>query len=94
MTHTTTLGFQESAGSTFVRVAQIAISSYTSGGEVLTLAELGVNSTLVDIRASGRSGNIAAWSGSTTAPKLVVYSSGTTEASGNVGTFDVVIRYR
>lgn len=47
-------------------------SSYATGGEAVALADLGV-SRLDSIFPASRSGYVAGWNGSTSAPKIMLY---------------------
>jgi len=73
-------------------------SSYPTGGEAFTPAEFGL-SRLDFLQVSGATGYVAAWDGSTSAPKVLLYRQ--TAATGalvevpdttNVST--VTVRYR
>lgn len=73
-------------------------SSYDTGGEALTLTQLGVN-RLDWLEVAGATGYLAVWDGSTTTPKVLLYRQTTATgalvevpATTNVST--VTVRFR
>lgn len=99
MTHTVTkVGVTELRGRQIVQTFDIATSSYTTGGEALTLAELQmgrIETIEVDMIASGY---VTQWDKSLTAPKFLSYrqtaaTSALVEvpATTDVGTYRVTV---